>query len=170
MTWVRSTLPISPEHPSVVGVGTNHFSPGCRMRMEHTRCSGEPWCSVVLEWPPNVLWGFGDQSWGAGSKTAWLAKLSSSLVFNESCLLQVDGWELHNSFRDEFLTHPSFPKSCFQSHSAPGLPLLNQCQMNKQSLMNVLFSLSLPHPLLLSPFGVDSFPSLSFPHVDFLSL
>lgn len=33
--------------------------------------------------------------------------------------------------------------------------------MNKQSLMNVLFSP--PSPSCLFPFGVDSFPSLPFP-------
>jgi len=40
---------------------------------------------------------------------------------------------------------------------------LNQCQMNKQSLTNVLFSPPPLPPSSLFPFGVDSFPSLPFP-------
>uniref|UniRef100_A0A8C0EG88 Metal cation symporter ZIP14 n=1 Tax=Bubo bubo TaxID=30461 RepID=A0A8C0EG88_BUBBB len=82
----------------------------------------------------------GEQSWGAGSETAWLPKLSSSPALKKSSLLQ------GRSFGASELR--PFPNCCFQSHSAPGSPLLNQCQMNKQSLMNVLFSLPLSLPPL----------------------
>ena len=100
---------------------------------------GGPRCSVALERLPDVPRGLGEQSWGAGSETAWLPKLSSSPVLKESFLLQgraplpVVWCKLHSG-----VSLRPFPKSCFQSHSAPGSPLLNQRQMNKQSLMNVL--------------------------------
>uniref|UniRef100_A0A663N4D3 Metal cation symporter ZIP14 n=1 Tax=Athene cunicularia TaxID=194338 RepID=A0A663N4D3_ATHCN len=95
---------------------------------------------------PMSCGGLREQSWGAGSETAWLPKLSSSPTLKKkSSLLQ------GRSFGASEL-RPS-PDCCFQSHSAPGSPLLNQCLMNEQSLMNVLFSLplSLP-PSSLFPF------------------
>lgn len=130
---------------------------------------GEPWHSVALKQPPNVLRGPREQSWGAGAETAWLPKLCSSPVLKESCLLQrrapllVVWCELHSG-----VSLRPFPKSCSQSHSAPGSPLLSQCQMNKQSLMNVLFS---PLPSLLSlSFWRGLLPLLPLPHDDLLSL
>lgn len=167
----------APPSPSV---GASQSQPACGDQLHLSGLQDEdgayevlggPRRSVALERLPIVPRGLREQSRGAGSETAWLPKLSFIPELKESFLLQgraplpVVWCELRSG-----VSLRPFPKSCFQSHSAPGSPLLNQCQMNKQSLMNVLFSPP-PSPSLLSlSFRRGFLPLPPLPHVDLLSL
>ena len=131
---------------------------------------GGPRRSVALEQPPDVPWGLGEQSWGAGSKTAWLPKLSSGLVLRDPPAPR-EGSSPRRSVRaPQRGFPPTLPKELFpeplSTRFAPLEPMPDE-----QAITNECPLLSPPSPSLLSlSFRRGFLPLPPLPRVDLPSL